>query len=56
MKARRRLRDKFKYLQFAFTPNEEDLVRLKLPPVLSFVYYLVRPVRLVLTGGPSHFH
>ena len=56
MKARRRLRDKLKYLQFAFTPNEEDLVRLKLPPVLNFVYYLVRPVRLVLTGGPSHFH
>lgn len=56
MKARRRLRDKFKYLQFAFTPNEEDLVRLRLPPLLSFVYYLVRPVRLVLTGGPSHLH
>ena len=56
LRARRRLRDKFKYLHFAITPTEQDLVRLKLPSVLSFVYYLVRPVRLVMTGGPSHFH
>ena len=56
MRARRRLRDKINYLRFTFTPNEEDLVRLKLPASLTFIYYLVRPVRLVLTGGPSHFH
>ena len=56
MKARRRLRDKISYLRFTFTPNEEDLVRLKLPASLNFIYYLVRPVRLVVTGGPSHFH
>ena len=55
-KARRRLRDKLNYLRFTFTPNEEDLVRLKLPSSLSFLYYLVRPVRLVVTGGPSHLH
>jgi hypothetical protein len=55
-KARRRLRDKINYLRFTFTPNEEDLVRLKLPSALSFLYYLVRPVRLVVTGGPSHLH
>ncbi len=56
MRARRRLRDKLNYLRFTCTPNEEDLVRLKLPPALTFIYYLVRPVRLVVTGGPSHFH
>ena len=56
IKARRRLRDKINYLRFTFTPNEEDLVRFNLPSFLSFLYYLVRPVRLVVTGGPSHFH
>ncbi|MGI8918740.1 MAG: nucleotidyltransferase domain-containing protein [Pyrinomonadaceae bacterium] len=56
LRARRRLRDKLNYLRFTFTPNEEDLVRLKLPPALTFIYYLLRPVRLVVTGGPSHFH
>ena len=56
IKARRRLRDKINYLRFTFTPNEEDLVRFNLPSSLSFLYYLVRPVRLVVTGGPSHFH
>ncbi|MDQ3472225.1 MAG: nucleotidyltransferase family protein [Acidobacteriota bacterium] len=56
LRARRRLRDKLNYLRFTITPNEEDLVRLKLPPALTFIYYLVRPVRLVVTGGPSHFH
>jgi hypothetical protein len=56
IKARRRLRDKLNYLRFTFTPNEEDLVRFNLPSSLSFLYYLVRPVRLVVTGGPSHFH
>ena len=56
IRARRRLRDKINYLRFTFTPNEEDLVRFNLPSSLSFLYYLVRPVRLVVTGGPSHFH
>jgi hypothetical protein len=56
MKARRRIRDKIKYLRFTFTPNEKDLVRLKLPASLNFIYYLVRPVRLVVTGGPSHLN
>jgi putative nucleotidyltransferase-like protein len=56
LRARRRIRDKLNYLRFTFTPNEEDLVRLNLPAGLSFIYYLVRPVRLVVTGGPSHFH
>lgn len=56
MKARRRLRDKFNYLRFTITPTEEDLVKINLPAPLTFIYYLMRPVRLVVTGGPSHFH
>lgn len=56
MKARRRLRDKFNYLRFTITPTEEDLVKIKLPAPLTFIYYLMRPVRMVVTGGPSHFH
>jgi hypothetical protein len=56
MTARRRFRDKFNYLRFTITPNEEDLVRVRLPKALSFIYYLIRPVRMVVTGGPSHFH
>ncbi|MEP6635329.1 MAG: nucleotidyltransferase family protein [Acidobacteriota bacterium] len=56
LKARRRLRDKVKYVRFAFSPTEEDLVRIDLPASLSFIYYLVRPVRLVVAGSPSHFH
>ena len=55
LRARRRLRDKLNYLRFTITPNEEDLVRMKLPAALTFIYYLVRPLRLVVTGGPSHF-
>ena len=56
MKARRRLRDKFNYLRFTITPTEEDLVKIKLPAPLTFIYYLMRPVRMMVTGGPSHFH
>lgn len=56
MKARRRFRDKFNYLRFTITPNEEDLVQVRLPAALTFIYYLIRPVRMVVTGGPSHFH
>lgn len=56
MRARRRLRDKFNYLRFTFSPTEEDLMKINLPAPLTFIYYLMRPVRMVVTGGPSHFH
>ncbi len=56
LKARRRLRDKVNYLRFVITPTEEDLARMPLPAPLTFVYYLVRPVRMMITGGPRHFH
>ncbi|PYS94121.1 MAG: hypothetical protein DMF64_02135 [Acidobacteria bacterium] len=56
LKARRRLRDKVQYLCFVITPTENDLARLALPAPFTFVYYLLRPVRMLTTGGPDHFH
>ena len=55
LKSRRRLRDKVQYLRFVITPTEKDLARLNLPTPLTFVYYLLRPVRMLTTGGPEHF-
>jgi hypothetical protein len=54
LKARRRLRDKFNYCRYVVSPTEEDLTLLSLPAPLSFVYYLLRPLRMIWTGGPSH--
>lgn len=54
LKARRRLRDKFNYCRYVISPTEEDLTLVKLPAPLSFVYYLLRPLRMLWTGGPSH--
>jgi hypothetical protein len=54
LKARRRLRDKFNYCRYVVSPTEEDLTLLKLPAPLSFVYYVLRPLRMLWTGGPSH--
>ncbi|HZH29302.1 MAG TPA: nucleotidyltransferase family protein [Pyrinomonadaceae bacterium] len=54
LKARRRLRDKFNYCRYVISPTEEDLTLLSLPAPLSFVYYLLRPLRMLWTGGPSH--
>lgn len=47
LKARERLRDRLYYLfQFAITPSEEDLARANLPPKWSFIYSMIRPIRL----------
>ncbi|HKP72844.1 MAG TPA: nucleotidyltransferase family protein [Pyrinomonadaceae bacterium] len=54
LKARPRLRDKFNYCRYAVSPTEEDLTLLSLPAPLSFIYYLLRPLRMLWTGGPSH--
>ncbi len=54
LKARRRLRDKFNYCRYVISPTEEDLTLLALPAALSFVYYLLRPLRMLWTGGPNH--
>jgi hypothetical protein len=53
-KARRRLRDKFNYCRYVVSPTEEDLTLVRLPASLSFLYYLLRPLRMLWTGGPSH--
>lgn len=53
-KARRRRRDKFNYCLHALSPTDADLSLWQLPASLSFVYYLLRPLRMLLTGGPSH--
>ncbi len=55
-KARRRLRDKVNYLRFIVAPTEADLAQLALPASCNFLYYLLRPIRMVMTGGPGHFH
>ena len=54
LKTRRRLRDKLNYCRYVISPTEEDLTLLSLPAPLSFVYYLLRPLRMLWTGGPSH--
>jgi len=54
LRARRRLREKVGYFRFIFAPTDGDLARLRLPPRLSFVYYVVRPFRLLLEGGSGH--
>jgi len=54
LKARSRLRDKFNYCRYVISPTEEDLTLLSLPAPLSFIYYLLRPLRMLWTGGPSH--
>jgi hypothetical protein len=54
LKARPRLRDKFNYCRYMISPTEEDLTLLTLPASLSFIYYLLRPLRMLWTGGPGH--
>jgi hypothetical protein len=52
--ARERWRDKMRYCRYALSPTERDLASLRLPRRLSFIYYLLRPLRLAWTGGPPH--
>jgi hypothetical protein len=51
--ARRGLAERVRYFGFIFTPTDGDLAVLTLPGPLSFVYYLLRPFRLLLKGGPE---
>lgn len=47
--ARERWQDKVKYFCYtAIKPNEEDTAFISLPQHLSFIYYVVRPIRLIL--------
>jgi hypothetical protein len=54
MRARARLGEKVGYLRFIFTPTEGDLTAVTLPDSISFLYYLLRPLRLVLKGDDGH--
>lgn len=42
-----------RYVRLALTPNAQDHELLLLPRSLSFIYYLLRPFRLVKVYGPS---
>jgi len=52
--ARRGPLDRLRYFGFIFTPTDGDLAVLALPSHLSFVYYLLRPFRLLLKGDAGH--
>ena len=44
---RRQWRSRARYLSFAVTPNEEDFEQKSVPAFLNFVYYGLRPLRLL---------
>lgn len=48
LRARERARERLRYFRFILTPTDGDLASLALPPRLGFVYYLLRPFRLLL--------
>jgi hypothetical protein len=54
LRARTRLREKAGYLRFIFTPTDGDLRALSVPARLSFLYYLLRPFRLLLKRDTAH--
>ncbi|MBC7933604.1 MAG: nucleotidyltransferase family protein [Rubrivivax sp.] len=54
LSARRRLREKLQYFRFIFKPTDGDFIALPLPPGLTFVYYLLRPLRLLRKGTAGH--
>ena len=54
LRARRRWRDKARYLSFIFTPTDGDLQALPLPGALNFIYYLLRPARLLTKRASPH--
>jgi hypothetical protein len=55
LKIRERRRDRARYfiylLQLRLTPTSRDRDSLPLPPLLSFLFYLLRPIRLVRDYG-----
>jgi hypothetical protein len=54
LRVRRRLREKAAYLGYALTPTDGDLTAVSLPAGMSFLYYLLRPLRLALKRGEGH--
>lgn len=57
---RERLRDRLPYyrhlLKLAITPNEKDEALLSLPDGLSWLYYLMRPIRLLRDAAKNGLH
>jgi hypothetical protein len=55
LKDRMRVRLYFyaRYLRIVLTPNAQDKETMSLPGSLSFLYYLIRPVRLAKSYGPT---
>ena len=54
LRARSRARERLRYFRFILTPTDGDLTALALPARLSFVYYLLRPFRLLLKRPEGH--
>lgn len=54
LRARKRLREKVRYVRFVFRPTDGDLASVRLPPRLTFFYYLLRPLRLLRKGAAHH--
>ncbi|MDT5158072.1 MAG: hypothetical protein QOH51_2429 [Acidobacteriota bacterium] len=52
--ARAGLREKIEYLRFILTPTDGDLTALSLPGSMSFIYYVLRPFRLVSKRTAGH--
>ena len=54
---KQRVRDRFVYLLYEWretvTPNEKDQALVSLPVAFSFLYYVVRPIRLTVAYGLS---
>jgi hypothetical protein len=54
---KQRFSDRFAYLLYewreAVTPNERDQALVSLPVAFSFLYYVVRPIRLTVAYGLS---
>jgi hypothetical protein len=54
LRARGRLREKFEYLRFILTPTDGDLTARSFPSGMSFMYYLLRPLRLIWKRNTGH--
>jgi hypothetical protein len=54
LRARSRARERLRYFRFILTPTDGDLTALALPARLSFIYYLLRPLRLLLKRPEGH--
>ncbi|HWS88506.1 MAG TPA: nucleotidyltransferase family protein [Pyrinomonadaceae bacterium] len=54
LRARPGLKERLDYLRFVLTPTDGDLAAFRLPAGISFAYYLLRPLRLVLKKEAGH--